>query len=523
MNLISYNDKLAGTTFEGRQDVIALVEKDTPLRFRREPENEHDANAVAVDAQIDGDWKSVGYIRAKYNKDLAKLLVEGKEASISVASVTGGGDKNWGLNCLIQHEPIKKTEKKYKGVLEKDLFGNEIYYDDASHTYSNSLGEVYLSGSKYADKFFPEFPKDIISQKMAKKIDSKNYGSIAQEIKDMWDLNALASTSLGTAIHAAIELYGRYSGLSEALEKDSNLHKNPLLRAAVESFYKKYPLNKNLHFEALVVDHKTARAGRIDRLQVESDGVWIEDIKTNFEITDKDIKKYGKQLNFYAAICRANKLKVKGLRLFHYDGKNWHTVELEQEDIDNTFKLLPEVLSHPHIPKPLHEVNPRNIMGKEAWDITRQKAYHSTNYHCVACGVHKTKARKHKWLEAHEFYKFDYENGRVEIEKIIPLCHFCHNFIHSGRLSMIMGKDKTKTEVKNILKHGIAVLSKNNLKAFPFTLKFAQSLGVDTAGVEAYDMPDSSVEWGDWRMIWEGKEYPPKYKTYEEWAERWSE
>ena len=35
-------------------------------------------------------------------------------------------------------------------LLLKDIFGNEIFYDDKKHEYSNALGEVYLSGSQFA-------------------------------------------------------------------------------------------------------------------------------------------------------------------------------------------------------------------------------------------------------------------------------------------------------------------------------------------------------------------------------------
>lgn len=184
-------------------------------------------------------------------------------------------------------------------------------------------------------------------------------------------------------------------------------------------------------------------------------------------------------------------------------------------------ELKPDILSHPNIPKPLHEVNPRNIMGKEKWDEVRQKVYASSNYTCVACGVPKAEAKKFKWLEAHEYYHIDYENGRVEIDSLQPLCHYCHNFIHSGRLSMIMGKDKTEEEVIEILEHGFKVLADNKLQAFPFTIRLAESLGADTHGVEGYETNDSNVNWEDWRLVWDGKEYPPKYATYEDWQERY--
>lgn len=182
--------------------------------------------------------------------------------------------------------------------------------------------------------------------------------------------------------------------------------------------------------------------------------------------------------------------------------------------------LKPEILTHPHIPKPLHGVAPREIMGVSWWNKERQKVYASTNFHCVACGVAKAEAKKHKWLEAHEFWNIDYATGTCVITSIEPLCHYCHNFIHTGRLSMIMGSEKSKQEVKEILEHGLQILSKNKLECFPFTLDFAKSLGCKTYGVKAYSLPEEdNVEWGEWKLLWEGNEYKSKFATYEDWVE----
>ena len=59
-NTTSYHSKLVGVSFEGRQDVIADIKQlvddgnDIDLRFRREPDNEYDKDAVAIDALIPG-------------------------------------------------------------------------------------------------------------------------------------------------------------------------------------------------------------------------------------------------------------------------------------------------------------------------------------------------------------------------------------------------------------------------------------------------------------------------------------
>lgn len=195
--------------------------------------------------------------------------------------------------------------------------------------------------------------------------------------------------------------------------------------------------------------------------------------------------------------------------------------ESETDNKLDTLSCMPEILSHPNIPKPLHGIAPRTIKGQKWWEKTRQEVYKSTDYHCAACGVHKDNAKCHKWLEAHEYWTIDYEKGIAKIEKIVPLCHYCHNFIHSGRLQMIMGKEKSEQEVKDILEHGFKVLADNDLKCFPGTLELAESIGAETYGVDSYELPESEIEWGEWRLEFEGKEYTSQFKDYEEWEEHY--
>ena len=174
--------------------------------------------------------------------------------------------------------------------------------------------------------------------------------------------------------------------------------------------------------------------------------------------------------------------------------------------------MKPEILMQPNIPTPLHGVNPRTIMGKEWWDIERQKVYMSTNYHCVACGVPKLEARGYQWLEAHEYWSIDYQKGVCEVVSIEPLCHYCHNFIHSGRLSMVLGKEKTEKETIDILEHGFKILSENKLKCFPLTLEFAKSLGAKTFGVKPYRLKiNPEIKWTDWKLLFQGKEYKSNF------------
>lgn len=384
-NITSYNTKLVGVTFEGRQGIISNLLGDEKLRFRREPENEYDKDAVAIDVFIDfstdiskvfyqdylvvmegrqsdmdlydGDthlgsldiyefddwldeqqsyWAPIGYIARDKNGELANILDNGKFASIKIADITGGGKKSYGVNVAIEIEKERKLVRPKTSELVKDIFGNDIYYDDVSHSYTNALGEVYLSGSKFASQHERPFPAEIISKAIAKKNDLEY--TVAQDIQDMWSLKGEASMALGTAIHASLELYGRFKDLSESIDKTTYLHDNPILKKITKEFYDKHPDVHNVKYECLVVDNSKLRAGRIDRLKYnEDESVTVEDFKTNVDI-DKSLENYWLQLSFYAAILEANGLKVNNLEIHNYTPEGWITYRHEVIDIDEETK-----------------------------------------------------------------------------------------------------------------------------------------------------------------------------------------
>lgn len=179
----------------------------------------------------------------------------------------------------------------------------------------------------------------------------------------------------------------------------------------------------------------------------------------------------------------------------------------------------PEILSMPNIPKPLHGLNPRSIMGKEMWDKCRQEIYASTNYHCAACDIHKSNAKGPKWLEAHELFSIDYRTGVAKLMEIAPLCHFCHSFIHSGLLRIkARNKEVTSNHVRDVMMHGVDILRIGECKMFSGTAELCDLVNVDRSGVEISPLPRGMAEWGKWRMCWNGVEYKGKFKTMNDWA-----
>ncbi|MDZ4178745.1 MAG: single-stranded-DNA-specific exonuclease RecJ [Coriobacteriia bacterium] len=95
----SFHTKLAGVTFEGRQDVIGRLEPGLPLRVEREPDNPYDPNAVAL---IDPHGDQVGFFNRRLAAMLAPAIDAGVEYDVEVADVTGGeAERSLGLNVLV--------------------------------------------------------------------------------------------------------------------------------------------------------------------------------------------------------------------------------------------------------------------------------------------------------------------------------------------------------------------------------------------------------------------------------------
>ena len=232
-------------------------------------------------------------------------------------------------------------------VLLKDLFGNEIFYDDKKHEYSNALGEVYLSGSQYAKE--AEFDSEYWANEFVTKYNLVEGDK--QKILSMWKTNSEASSAFGTALHAAIELYGEYHDLADKIDmdiktglrkkldsktdKNSSKSKLPYLQQVVEEFFTPERLAERARYEVLVVDHKNKRAGRIDRLlKLEDGSLEIRDMKTNYKINKPERTTYQKQLSFYGDIIIANggKLGPNPLMLHHWNNNTWKDIPLEKID-----------------------------------------------------------------------------------------------------------------------------------------------------------------------------------------------
>lgn len=83
------NIRVAGATYENRQDIIARLNRTDPCRLEPEPENPYDPNAIAVKVSHDGSIHHVGYIP----KDMAALIaphLDGEALMVKIVEITGG-------------------------------------------------------------------------------------------------------------------------------------------------------------------------------------------------------------------------------------------------------------------------------------------------------------------------------------------------------------------------------------------------------------------------------------------------
>lgn len=223
--------------------------------------------------------------------------------------------------------------------------GHVVQFDPVAHRYSPGK---WLSGSAFASRYTSDFPADLISGRMAEKA-----GVDAGDIRAMWAVNAEASSSFGTAVHAAVQLYGTYLSLSRAVKgsDESALTKNPVLRPIVEAFFKGRE-HEDAVYEAFVADPHMRHCGQIDRLLlVGPRRVRVQDLKTNTDLLKKEtisapfkgvveatqLGAYWLQLSFYAAILGRHGWSVEGLDIFHWDGTRWVEYSSPVVDLSEVF------------------------------------------------------------------------------------------------------------------------------------------------------------------------------------------
>jgi single-stranded-DNA-specific exonuclease len=95
----SFHTKLAGVTFDGRQEALARLTPGAPLRLVRQAKNPHDPNACAL---FDPHGTQIGFLNRRLASSLAPAIDRGVEYDVEVSDITGGDNgRSHGVNVLV--------------------------------------------------------------------------------------------------------------------------------------------------------------------------------------------------------------------------------------------------------------------------------------------------------------------------------------------------------------------------------------------------------------------------------------
>lgn len=96
----SFFTKVAGVSFEGRQDILAKLTVDTPIHLERDPFNLYDSNAIKV--VINENDQHFGFLNRQISFILAPIMDSGITYFASISTLTGGEDgRARGVNLSI--------------------------------------------------------------------------------------------------------------------------------------------------------------------------------------------------------------------------------------------------------------------------------------------------------------------------------------------------------------------------------------------------------------------------------------
>lgn len=193
------------------------------------------------------------------------------------------------------------------------------------------------------------------------------------------------------------------------------------------------------------------------------------------------------------------------------------------------------ILEMPNVPAPLHQLAPRTVMGKTAWDYARKKCYFDADYKCQACG----KSLGRGECDAHELYTINYATGESKLSRLVCLCHTCHRLgIHSGR-ALTMFKKGNPLMSKRMILEGAENLfklmyeynqkhQKNPLRAYATFIDYAKWPPIQNEMlelIEKYDVKfykeNSAImaKWEKWSLLFGNKRYRTPYANRQEWEE----
>jgi single-stranded-DNA-specific exonuclease len=144
----AFYSKLVGVTFDGRQHVVATLRPGERLRLVREPANAHDPHAVQA---VTEDGRALGYLRARLAGRLAPSIDAGVRYRISVAAVTGGGERPLGINIFLEREDEMPSTAEPDSALPSSKAWRHLAPGERAERLSACLNGRYALAPVHAD------------------------------------------------------------------------------------------------------------------------------------------------------------------------------------------------------------------------------------------------------------------------------------------------------------------------------------------------------------------------------------
>jgi hypothetical protein len=211
--------------------------------------------------------------------------------------------------------------------------GRVVFYEE-NHSYYLDGKTRLTSITKYVSGFKPEFEKEKISLKYAKK-----HGLSQKEVLESWDKKGKEACDMGTFVHKIFEDY--INGNNLITREDYPKSKVALL--VIEELFVKGGL---VPIESEMIVYNNNFAGQIDCIAKNKEGEYfILDWKTNKEIKtenywqamtgkyshldDCNLNHYSIQLSCYKAMC--TEYNIKGCYVIHLDTDGYEIYEVYED------------------------------------------------------------------------------------------------------------------------------------------------------------------------------------------------
>lgn len=314
--------KVVGLSFRPTQVVLKPNYK---VKLIKEPDNKYDPQAVKVQDYF---GNMLGYIGK--NDPFRPTVLEAKEPvelKVVRANYHQEGDKKlWStvnvgdlVQLWLEAEGPKVDKTTFKEIVS--YTGESVMWSEFLHSCLDMEDNILLGGSSYATLINGSADFSTIAKNYA-----KDRGLKTEDVIAFWDSKRDLAGDYGTAVHSALEHYGRFEPI---LGHELALPTQPHALEVVKAFLEVSTFD-NCVVEPLITDVQMGMSGWIDLLRFVGDPrdrvVRIEDFKTidaeGAKLTKK-LKEYAFQLRFYGTILLNWGYKIDKLVIWHWRDGRW--------------------------------------------------------------------------------------------------------------------------------------------------------------------------------------------------------